>query len=131
MNNKIRIVVDDIREAPMGWLLFKNPEEFIQWRRENANEVIQVLSLDHDMGLEFYDGYDLVKCMIEIDSMNAQLIERVQFHTDNMVGFTNMYHYFVSAKNHGLVPDMNIIKEKMSLIDGRMSFSGYTPIRSN
>ena len=98
----IKISVDDIRAIPDGYdLLFLNPENFISWRKDNPEITISELSLDHDMGLDYMDGYDLVKYMVDDESMNINKIERIQFHTDNMIGLKNMYCYLESAKKHG------------------------------
>lgn len=59
--------------------------------------------------------------------MNIGLIERIQFHTDNMIGLKNMYCYIESAKKHGVVGKEIIVeKEKINLIDGKLSYSGYS-----
>ena len=51
----IKISVDDIRAIPDGYdLLFLNPENFISWRKDNLEIEISELSLDHDMGLDYY-----------------------------------------------------------------------------
>ena len=98
----IKISVDDIRAIPDGYdLLFLNPENFISWRKDNSEIGISELSLDHDMGLDYMDGYYLVKYMVHEYSMNIGSIERIQFHTDNMIGLKNMYCYLESAKNMG------------------------------
>lgn len=124
----IKISVDDIRAIPDGYdLLFLNPENFISWRKDNSKIAISELSLDHDMGLDYMDGYDLVKYMVHEDSMNIGLIERIQFHTDNMIGLKNMYFYLESAKKHGVIGKEIIVeKEKINLIDEKLSYSGYS-----
>ena len=124
----IKISVDDIRAIPDGYdLLFLNPENFISWRKDNPEITISELSLDHDMGLDYMDGYDLVKYMVHEDSMNIGSIERIQFHTDNMIGLKNMYCYLESAKKHGAIGKEIIVeKEKINLIDGKLSYSGYS-----
>ena len=73
------------------------------------------------------DGYDLVKYIVHEDSMNIGSIERIQFHTDNMIGLKNMYCYLESAKKHGAVwKEIIVEKEKINLIDGKLSYSGYS-----
>lgn len=126
----VKISVDDLRAIPNGFdHLFLNPEEFIDWRYDNPKVPIKLLTLDHDMGLNYMDGYDLVKELVHNSDLHVELIDRIQFHTDNMIGLANMYHYLVSAQNADVIPyEMKIIKEKMTLIDGRLSFSGYSPI---
>lgn len=82
---RIKISIDDIRAIPDGYdLLFLSPENFISWRKDNPEITISELSLDHDMGLDYMDGYDLVKYMVHEDSMNIGSIERIQFHTEDV-----------------------------------------------
>lgn len=127
MKKSVKIIVDDIREAPFDYLLFKNPEEFIEWKMKNNDLKISILSLDHDMGLDFSDGYDLVKEMVNSDEINIDVIKKITFHTDNMIGLKNMYAYLINAqKNDAISKDITIVKDKMNLIDGRLSFSGYS-----
>ena len=93
----------------------------------NSEIGVSELSLDHDMGLDYMDGYDLVKYIVHEDSMNIGSIERIQFHTDNMIGLKNMYCYLESAKKHGAIGKEIIVeKEKINLIDGKLSYSGYS-----
>ena len=124
----IKISVDDIRAIPDEYdLLFLNQENFISWRKDNLEIEISELSLDHDMGLDYMDGYDLVKYIVHQDSMNIGSIERIQFHTDNMIGLKNMYCYLESEKKQGEVEKEIIVeKEKINLIDGKLSYSGYS-----
>ena len=99
---RIKISIDDIRAIPDGYdLLFLNPEI-----------TISELSLDHDMGLDYMDGYDLVKYMVHEDSMNIGSIERIQFHTDNMCG------KIFNQKNvpHGAQTTMNIMIQNMTVM---------------
>lgn len=122
---RTKIIVDDIRIEPHGWLLFKTAEDFIDWLTENPNTIIDCLSLDHDLGEFIMSGYDLVHYMV--DDIEFPKIKRIQFHTDNMVGLKNMHTYIVNAQKHGVIPeDLKIIKEKLNLYDGRLSFSGYS-----
>ena len=124
----VKISVDDIRAIPDGYdLLFLNPENFISWRKDNPEIIISELSLDHDMGLDYMDGYDLVKYMVHEELMNINLIKHIQFHTDNMIGLKNMYCYLESAKKHGAIGKEIIVeKEKINLINGKLIHSGYS-----
>ena len=113
----IKISVDDIRAIPDGYdLLFLNQENFISWRKDNQEITISELSLDHDMGLDYMDGYDLVKYMVDDESMNINKIEYIKFHTDNMIGLKNMYCYLESAKKHGAIGKEIIVeKDKINI----------------
>lgn len=130
MQKRVKIILDDIRLQPPGWMLFKSPEPFIEWRKNNPNVVIDMLSLDHDMGETFMSGYDAVKHIINNPDMHPEMIKRWSFHTDNPIGFQNMYLYVINAQECDVIPeDITIIKEKMNLIDGHMSYSGYTFVK--
>ena len=123
--NHVKIVVDDERMPPAGWLHFLNPEDFIVWRLANRDVVIDVLSLDNDMGLEFMSGYDLVQYIEDVADMNPQSIQKLQFHSANPVAVKNMYLFARNARCHGSFPDsMNIVPERMQLINGQFSFTG-------
>lgn len=123
--NRVKIIVDDERIPPNGWMSFLNPEAFIAWRRANQDVVIDVLSLDNDMGLDFMSGYDLVQYLEEVDSMNPQSIKRLQFHSANPIAVKNMYSYACNAQKYGSFSEsMTIIAERMQLINERFSFTG-------
>ena len=59
---KIKIYLDDLREAPIGWVRTKTAKETINILELNKN--IDILSLDHDLGDEKIDncgtGYDVL-----------------------------------------------------------------------
>ena len=132
----MKIVVDDIRVAPIGWKLFKTGEDFVNWREKNKNVEIEVLALDHDLGQDengkdYMSGYQLVQHICNIENMNPKNIKEFLLHTDNPIGFKNMYHYLISADKHNILNDeVKIHKEKFCLIDGEISYSGYTWINT-
>lgn len=116
----INIFLDDLRQAPVNYnMTFKTAEALLSFMKETLpnleNTHINVLSLDHDLGLDIMDGYDFVKAFAEIDIH----VNRIQLHTSNIVGFKNMYHYLLNAQAHGLISkDIKIEPRTVSVING-------------
>lgn len=115
--SKLIVYIDDIRPLPQGFdQLFKTGEEFIQYLMDNPHTQIQLASFDHDLGLNVMDGYELIKQLVEL---NPQ-IEEYEFHTDNIIGFTNMYHYVLNARKHGVLTHAKTINtNKVKYINGQ------------
>lgn len=53
---KFKVFLDDMREAPSGWILLKHPTEVIELLKQN---LVTELSLDHDLGTN-ETGYDVL-----------------------------------------------------------------------
>ena len=115
----VNVFVDDLRKCPDNYLLFRTAEEFIEYLTNNPETKINVLSLDHDLGLEVMDGYELVK---NIYYQFPELhIQEVRLHTDNGIGFRNMYHYFVSAMDNNALPNVKYVSPNVyDVIDGEI-----------
>lgn len=78
----IKLWVDDIREAPTGWVWAKNYDEAISFLR--VCNVIQV-SLDHDLG-KGKTGYDIV-CWLEAHVFDGTITNpKIKCHSANPVG---------------------------------------------
>lgn len=114
----MKIFVDDIRLQPPDFTLYKTAEDFLDFL-VNFEGTIDVLSLDHDLGLDVMNGYDLVKKIVELNPK----IDKIQFHTSNIVGYKNMYSYLLSAKKADVI---NNIKEidcnRYEYIDGEIRY---------
>lgn len=109
----MKIFVDDIRIAPPAYdKTFRTAEEFIQWLHKNPETKIQKLSLDHDLGENIMDGYQLVKNIVEMPNN----IQKIQFHTDNMIGLKNMYYYIKNAKDAGILPNLRTVSPRKIII---------------
>lgn len=123
----LNIFLDDVRLKPERYdMMFKNAESLLQFLANFPDVEIKVLSLDHDLGEGIMDGYDFVKELVNLDKVPK--IETIQFHTDNMVGFKNMYYYLTSAQNHGMIkPEIVIDNRKWEVVDG-VETPLYTPI---
>ena len=87
--------MDDVREAPEGWIWAKSGLE--AWARvtavtyDSAKPRVSVISLDHDMGEGAMDGY-AVMLMLEHDVVCSKLpyIPEIRIHTANPVGRKRM-----------------------------------------
>lgn len=114
------IFLDDIRQAPESYgQQFKTGESLIQFLKAISplpeGMHIDTLSLDHDLGEGVMDGYDVVKQLCELELP----IRRIQLHTDNIIGFKNMFYYLRSAQQHGLLSADTVIEpRKVSVVDG-------------
>ena len=98
MSKPLRIFVDDERPIPVGYnKLFRDGEILLDFLRDNPDINISLLSLDHDLGDDKIDGYELVKRLVEL---NPNIVT-VRFHTSNIIGFHNMGNYLVNAKKIG------------------------------
>ena len=102
----MKIWHDDVREAPEGWTRVKNNDEakeILVAARQGFEEVVEEISLDHDLGAEIpedlpYDeilylkgwsednGYELVKWMIEHDLVPP----KITIHSWNVIGRMKM-----------------------------------------
>lgn len=85
----IRVWLDDERPTPNGWIRVKTPEEAI--RLLETHEV-EVISLDHDLGLdETRTGYTVLNWLeFQVFTDKAFRMPKVLIHTDNPVGRKNM-----------------------------------------
>ncbi|EFS0529382.1 hypothetical protein H2O84_002744 [Listeria monocytogenes] len=119
----MNIFIDDLRLAPEKYNhSFLTAESFFSWCEAHDYPTIELLSLDHDLGDGFMDGFDLVKKIVEL----CMPVKRVQFHTDNIIGLKNMYYYLKNATECGLLPDLqHIDKRKIICIDGVESIAPY------
>lgn len=80
-----KIFLDDLREAPKGWIDVRNYDEMVGILKTLKGEEFEV-SLDHDLG-ETKTGYDVCKWMVE----NECYPTVVTIHTANPVGAKNMF----------------------------------------
>lgn len=103
MGSVLRIFLDDLRPAPVGWVLVKTAEECLQMLQDNQGNVSS-LSLDHDLSCPKEDeehGYWMVKRMVE----RGLYADVINLHTSNPVGRENMRMYLLNAIKHGIIPE--------------------------
>jgi len=79
----MNVYLDDVRNAPEGFVLVKTVEEC---KELLLNNKVNILSLDHDLGNDQPTGYDLVKWTIE----NKVYPNVITVHSLNPVGKKNM-----------------------------------------
>lgn len=93
----MKVFLDDIRPAPIGWVRCYWPEEVIDFLKTGA---VSVLSLDHDLGNDEYGTGYTVLLWIEEQVVNQGFVPPVIYlHTSN-----------ISAKNKMLLAVGNINK---------------------
>lgn len=128
INNDIsNYFLDDLRTAPDDFHEFETAEILLAVLKIfPKDEEINILSIDHDLGEGVMDGYDFVKALCALDHIPP--IKEIRLHTDNMVGFKNMYYYLTNAQQHGILDsNIKIDKRKWEVIDG-VARPLYTPI---
>ena len=86
----MNIFLDDIRNAPKGFVLARTCSEAI--RLISEPEPITILSLDHDLGEGQETGYELMK-LLEIwahEGFWSLIPQYFEIHSANPVGRKNM-----------------------------------------
>jgi len=87
MSDKIKIYLDDVREAPKGWLLVKNADHAIWWLKNGG---VEEISLDHDLGEDKLTGYDVAKWIEKEVYTNNFVSPIISIHSANPVGRKNI-----------------------------------------
>ena len=94
----MKLFLDDIRTPPDNtWAVVRSFDEGVEYITKNG--VPDVISFDHDLGLE-ESGYDFAKWLVEqhldgnIDISNI----KIQIHSANPVGRKNIEGLFVSFR---------------------------------
>lgn len=80
----VNLFLDDIRPCPKGFLLARNAKECIKLLQLKK---INILSLDHDLGLGQPTGYDVVQYMVTHKRYAKQII----IHSANPFGRRRMF----------------------------------------
>jgi hypothetical protein len=89
----VRVWLDDVRDAPPGWVRAFTPEEVIEHLRTGR---VTAVSLDHDLGLEGGEaertGYTVLLWLeVEVGTGRwARPLPGVTIHTGNPVGRARM-----------------------------------------
>jgi len=78
----MKIFLDDIREAPEGWIRAYWPEEVIKYLKTGK---VEEISLDHDLGDDSRGtGYDVIKWIEEAVATNEFVPPEIRIHTSNL-----------------------------------------------
>jgi hypothetical protein len=81
MGKKMKLYLDDQREAPEGWIRVFWPEEAIELLKTGN---VEEISLDHDLGDdERGTGYDVVLWIEKEVITNKYVPPRIHVHTAN------------------------------------------------
>jgi len=95
----MKIWLDDIRLPPKGWIHFKTIESLIPFVDENL-EIIEKISLDHDLGLNIGTGYDFLNWLEQkVFVENIKKLPKIKIHSMNPVGKANMERVLQSLQN--------------------------------
>jgi len=85
----MKIFLDDIREAPSGYIRAYNYQEMIHLLK-SYNGHIEEISLDHDLGEEDKTGYDVLLWIEEQQATIGYIPPKIKIHSANPVGCSRM-----------------------------------------
>lgn len=102
MKAGIKIWIDDIREAPDGFLWFKSVNDFIDWcyEKQDLSDVV-LIDTDHDAGDYQKDGGDYIVCF---DYLRVNKIKdlTIHIHSANPVGANHIRQIISRCIDDGL-----------------------------
>lgn len=87
----IHVYLDDMRPCPIGFTPAHNVEECILLLLECE---VDVLSLDHDLGWNQKNGYEIVNWMIE----QRRFAKEIYLHSSSLPARKRMYEMLYFAK---------------------------------
>ena len=94
----MKIWLDDLREAPEGYVWVKNYEKFYYFLTQSAAK-IEHISFDHDLGDNVPTGYDCAK-LIEIGAYEGSIPRLTwNIHSANPSGEKNIRLALEQAEN--------------------------------
>lgn len=88
----MRLWIDDVREAPIGYVWCKSVNQAKQLiRRSDAGleDKIYIIDIDHDAGEYSKDGGDYIKLLDWMEEVGVNKIA-IHIHSMNIVGVENM-----------------------------------------
>jgi hypothetical protein len=97
----MRVWLDEVRDAPQGWIHVTTPEEAIELLRSGE---VEEISLDHDLGLATPEsertGYDVVVWLEEAVATGAweHALPVIHVHSANPVGWRRMEQAIASIQ---------------------------------
>ena len=79
----MKIWVDDVRPAPVGYVWCKSTYEALRVIRANKSD-IETIDLDHDAGEYVYDGGDFINVLNELERLSRPLnkVNGIPFHSN-------------------------------------------------
>ena len=93
----MRLWVDDLREAPEGYVWCKSVNEAMRWIQHYGSRIdfdnnivdeIELIDIDHDAGDYAYDGGDYIKLLDWLEETGRNY--PICIHSQNPVGVENM-----------------------------------------
>ncbi|WP_022792144.1 cyclic-phosphate processing receiver domain-containing protein [Marinococcus halotolerans] len=97
--NGTNIFLDDVRQSPENHVLVKTAEECMRLLQNTAD--VSHLSLDHDLGTKYFNGFSVVLYLLE-----KQIIpSKITIHSANAVGGKRMYRRLMEARRSGELPE--------------------------
>lgn len=91
MREPIHVYMDDLRPKPRGFVLARSGAECLQLLEECE---VDLLSLDHDMGWDQPNGFEIVK-----EIVRRRLYPReIYLHSSSSLGRMNMYQHLYRYK---------------------------------
>lgn len=91
----INVYLDDMRPCPKGFVLARNASECIALLEDCE---IDILSLDHDLGLDEPTGYDVAKYMVE----RGLFARNIYLHSSSAIGRSKMFQLLYKHKPEGV-----------------------------
>jgi hypothetical protein len=89
-----KLWLDDVRQAPEGWVQFRRAEDMQRFVETVGWSKIEIISLDHDLGENIWSGYDFMKWAEQHFYENGQEYgehcPHFIIHSANPVGRQNM-----------------------------------------
>ena len=83
----MRLWIDDVRTAPLGWVWIKTVNEAVAYIQEYEDS-IEIISLDHDAGDYAKWGGDYIKILDLLEENDMRY--PIHIHSMNPVGVANM-----------------------------------------
>lgn len=106
----IHVYLDDLRPCPKGFVLARSARECILLLEECE---VDILSLDHDLGWDEPNGFEVVKHMVR----HRLYPREIYLHTSNVLGKMNMFQHLYQYKpEHVKVHHYAIPRERLEQI---------------
>ena len=87
----IHVYMDDIRPCPKGFVLARTGEECLLLLEQCE---VGILSLDHDMGWEEPNGFEIVKELVR----RSLYPKEIYLHSSSALGRMNMFQHLYAHK---------------------------------
>ena len=99
MKTMLKVYLDDERQAPKGWIRTKNVNSTINLLKR---EIVEELSLDHDLGTDKECGYDVllwIEKQVHLKGAHF-LLPKLRIHTANPSARKKMILALGSIQNY-------------------------------